>query len=54
MNLLLDYKNIFFKYLSNLQTKGTIKLPDNFKGLTVELPPKDNKADNKDNQPNAT
>jgi len=45
MNLLLDYQKKFLNYLKILKKKKIIDLPDNLKGLTVELPPKGNKAD---------
>ena len=45
MNLLLDYQNSFLNYLNNLKKKKIIDLPDTLESLTVELPPKDHKAD---------
>ena len=45
MNLLLDYEKRFLDYLKNLKKKKIIYLPDTLKSLTVELPPKDQKAD---------
>ena len=45
MNLLLDYQKKFLNYLKKLKKKNIINLPNSFKSLTVELPPKDHKAD---------
>ena len=45
MNLLLDYEKRFLDYLKNLKKKKIIYLPDTLKSLTVELPPKGQKAD---------
>ena len=44
MNLLLDYQKKFLDYLKNLKKKKIIYLPDTLKSLTVELPPKGQKA----------
>ena len=45
MNLFLNYQKSFLDYLQNLKKKKIIDLPDNFKGLIVELPPKGHEAD---------
>ena len=45
MNLFLIYQKKFLDYLKILQKTGKIKIPDNLKSLTVELPPKGHKAD---------
>ena len=45
MNLFLDYQKKFLDYLNTLKNKKIIYLPDNLKGLTVELPPKGHEAD---------
>ncbi len=45
MNLFLDYRNKILNCLIILKEKKIIKLPENFKNLTVELPPKNQKAD---------
>ena len=44
MNLFLDYQEKFMNYLKILKKKKIIDLPDNLKGLAVELPPKGHKA----------
>ena len=45
MNLFLNYQKSFLDYLKSLKKKKIIDLPNNLKGLTVELPPKGHKAD---------
>ena len=45
MNLFLNYQKSFWDYLKSLKKKKIIDLPDNLKGLTVELPPKGYKGD---------
>ena len=45
MNLFLDYQIKFLDYLRILKRKKIIDLPDNLKGVIVELPPKGHKAD---------
>ena len=45
MNLFLNYQKSFLDYLKSLKKKKVIDLPDNLKGLTVELPPKGYKGD---------
>ena len=45
MNLFLIYQKKFLDYLKILQKNGIIKIPDNLRSLTVELPPKGHKAD---------
>ena len=45
MNLFLDYKKKIFNYLIILNKKKIIVVPDNFKSLTVELPPRNQKSD---------
>ena len=45
MNLFLDYKNIILYHLRYLKDEKIINLPDDFKNLTVELPPKNKKSD---------
>ena len=45
MNLFLNYQKSFLDYLKSLKKKKIIDFPDNLKSLTVELPPKEHKAD---------
>ncbi len=45
MNLLSDYQKKIYVLLKKLNNKKIISMPSNLQGLTVELPPKDNKAD---------
>ena len=45
MNLFLNYQKRFLDYLKSLEKKKVIDLPDNLKSLSVELPPRGNKAD---------
>tara|TARA_Y100000590_G_scaffold182667_1_gene208165 strand:- start:12203 stop:13930 length:1728 start_codon:yes stop_codon:yes gene_type:complete len=45
MNLFLEYQNKIFKHFKNLEKKGIIKIPTNIKSFSVELPPKNQKAD---------
>ena len=41
MNLFLNYQKGFLDYLKNLKKKKIIDFPNNLKGLTVELSPKE-------------
>ena len=45
MNLFLDYQDKIYKTLKDLEKKKKIKIPNNLKNFTVELPPKNQKAD---------
>ena len=45
MNLLFDYQKKIFVFLHDLKEKKIILIPSNLKSITVELPPKDHKAD---------
>ena len=45
MNLFFDYQKKIFNSLKILEKKKVIKIPQNLKSFTVELPPKDQKAD---------
>ena len=45
MNLFLDYQKKIFKCLKDLEKKKIIIFPLQIKNLTVELPPKNQKAD---------
>ena len=45
MNLFLEYQKKIFNILKKIEKKKIIDLPNNFKSLTVELPPKGYKAD---------
>ena len=45
MNLLSEYQIKILDYLQLLSNKNIIKVPKNLKNLTLELPPKDHKAD---------
>ena len=45
MNLFLDYQTKIFKSLRSLEKKKVIKIPLAIKNITVELPPKNQKAD---------
>ena len=45
MNLLSDYQKKIFRSLKKLETKKIIKFPSQIKRFTVELPPKNHKAD---------
>ena len=44
MNIFLHYQERIFTYLKILEKKGVIKIPKKFTGLTVELPPINEKA----------
>ena len=44
MNIFLHYQEKILSFLKILERKKIIKIPKNFKGLTVELPPKNEKA----------
>ena len=46
MNLLSDYQIKIQAFLKKLNSKKIIITPSKFHGLTVELPPKNNKSDN--------
>ena len=43
MNLFLDYQKKIFNFLKILNKKKILKIPENFKNITVELPPKNKK-----------
>ena len=45
MNLFLDYQKKIFNSLKNLEKKKLIQIPLQLKNFTVELPPKNQKAD---------
>ena len=45
MNLFLDYQKKIFNSLKILEKKKIIKIPPSIKNFTVELPPKDQKAE---------
>ena len=45
MNLYLDYQKKISDCLKDLKKKKIIKLPDNLKSLTVEIPPKGKEGD---------
>ena len=45
MNLFLDYQKKIFNSLKNLEKKKLIHIPNQLKNFTVELPPKNQKAD---------
>ena len=45
MNLFSDYQKKIFNNLKKLEKKGKIKIPLDMKSFTVELPPKNQKAD---------
>ena len=45
MNLFLDYQKKIFNSLKNLEKKKLIQIPSQLKNFTVELPPKNQKAD---------
>ena len=45
MNLFLEYQKKIFNHFKNLEKKGIIKIPTNIKSFSVELPPKNQKAD---------
>ena len=45
MNLFLDYQKNIFNSLKNLEKKKLIKIPPQFKKITVELAPKNHNAD---------
>jgi len=44
MNLYLNYQEKIFNYLKILENKNIIKIPNTLKNITVELPPKTQKA----------
>ena len=45
MNLFSEYQIKIFKVLKSLEKKKLIKIPSNLKGINIELPPKNQKAD---------
>ena len=45
MNIYLNYKNKFLKYLFSLKKKNIINFPEDLKNLTVEISPKEQSAD---------
>ena len=45
MNLFLDYQKKILTSLKSLHKKGKVKIPYNFVNFSVELPPKNQKAD---------
>ena len=45
MNLFLDYQKKIFKNLISLEKKKIIQISQQLKSITVELPPKNQKAD---------
>ena len=45
MNIFLDYKKKFLKYLLSLKKKKIIDFPDDIKNLTVEISPKEQSSD---------
>ena len=45
MNLFLDYKKKIFNFLKILNKKKILKIPENFKNITIELPPQNQKGD---------
>ena len=45
MNIFLDYKKKFLKYLLSLRKKKIIDFPDDIKNLTVEISPKEQSSD---------
>ena len=45
MNLFIDYQNKIYKSLKILEKKKLLKIPSKIKTFTVELPPKNLKAD---------
>ena len=45
MNIFLYYQTKIFSCLKNLEKKKLIKIPKNFKNITLELPPKNQNAD---------
>ena len=45
MNLLANYQDKIFLFLKKLEKKNIIKIPKNFKGFVVELPPKGQKGE---------
>jgi len=45
MNLLSDYQLKIHRFLKKLNNKNIIFIPNNFKSITIELPPKNNHAD---------
>ena len=45
MNIFLDYKKKFTKYLLSLKKKKIIDFPDDIKNLTVEISPKEQSSD---------
>ena len=45
MNLFIDYQNKIYKSLKTLEKKKLLKIPSKIKTFTVELPPKNLKAD---------
>ena len=51
MNLFTDYQRKIFASLKSMEKKGIIIIPKNFKSFSVELPPKDQRADMSCNAP---
>ena len=45
MNLFLDYQKKIFVFLKNLNKKKILRIPENFKNITIELPPQNQKGD---------
>ena len=45
MNLFLDYQKKIFVFLKYLNKKKVIKVPEDLKNITLELPPKNQNAD---------
>ena len=45
MNLFQDYQKKFCDFLEVLKDKKLLDFPENFKNLSVELPPKKHKSD---------
>ena len=45
MNLFLDYQKKIFNFLKILKKRKIIKIPNNLKNITIELPPKNQKGD---------
>ena len=45
MNLFSDYQSKIFVNLKKLEKKNLLKIPNQLKSFTIELPPKNQKAD---------
>ena len=45
MNIFIDYQNKILSCIKNLAKKKIIDIPNNFKNIMVELPPKNHRAD---------